>query len=101
MKMLTSKQRAFLRAMANPLDTMIQIGKDGVTQNVLNQITETIETHELLKLRVLDSSGLTAREACNQIAEALEAEPVQCIGTKFVIYKKSKENEQIRLPAAK
>ncbi|MCX7614699.1 MAG: ribosome assembly RNA-binding protein YhbY [Clostridiales bacterium] len=91
--MLTSKQRATLRAMANKLETIVQIGKSGITENVLKQADEALEAREIIKLRVLETSLLTARAACHEMAEALSAEPVQCIGTRFVLYRQSKEKK--------
>lgn len=97
--MLTSKQRAYLRAQANGLDTIQQIGKDGVTDGVIHQVREAILVRELVKLRVLDSSLLSAREASEQLCLALDAEPVQCIGSKLVLYKANpKKTGAIQLP---
>lgn len=99
--MLTSKQRAWLRGLANPLDTIQQIGKDGITDSVVQQVQEALVARELIKLRVLESSLLSAREACGILCQALEAEPVQCIGSKLVIYKANpKKADGIKLPKA-
>ncbi len=98
--MLTSKQRAFLRAKANGLDAIFQIGKGGITDNLLTQIGETLEARELIKLSVLESSMMTAKEASAAVCEALEADPVQCVGYKFVIYRRSSEKPTIVLPKA-
>ena len=96
--MLTSKQRAYLRGMANTLQTIGQIGKEGVTENVTSFADGALKARELIKLRVLESSLMTAREACGALCEALSAEPVQCIGTKFVIYRRNEEKPVIELP---
>lgn len=96
--MLTSKQRAYLRGLANSIDTIGQIGKDGITESVIASVEAALSSRELIKMRVLETSLMTAREACTEICEALSAEPVQCIGTRFVIYKKSSEKPRIELP---
>lgn len=86
---LTSKQRAQLRSMANGIDTILQVGKDGLTENLIRQANEALEARELIKGRVLDSSLLTAREACEKLCRATRSEPVQVIGSRFVLYRKS------------
>ena len=95
--MLTSKQRASLRALANSLDTVMQIGKGGVTESVVLQARQAISNKELIKVRVLESALLTAREACDFLSQAIEAQPVQCIGYRFVLYKRNEENPVIAL----
>ena len=92
-KMLTSKERATLRAMANKIDTIVQIGKGGITENVIKQADEALNARELIKLRVLETALLSAREASDELAKALSAEPIQCIGTRFVLYRQSKEKK--------
>ncbi|MBO5195687.1 MAG: ribosome assembly RNA-binding protein YhbY [Clostridia bacterium] len=93
--MLTSKQRAALRAMANPIDTIFQVGKGGVNEQMCKSIADALEARELIKLKVLDNSDYTAKEAANEIAEAVEADVVSVVGKKFVLYKESKENKTI------
>ena len=95
--MLTSKQRAQLRSMANGLDTILQIGKDGVTDAVEQSARDALRARELIKGRVLESAMLTAREACEMLCLRLDAEPVQCIGTRFVLYKRNAPNPVIEL----
>ena len=95
--MLTSKQRAQLRSMANGLDTILQIGKDGVTDAVEQSARDALRARELIKGRVLESAMLTAREACEMLCLRLDAEPVQCIGTRFVLYKRNTQNPVIEL----
>jgi len=86
---LTSKQRAQLRGMANGIDTILQVGKDGLTENVVHQANDALEARELLKGRVLENSPLTAREVCQQLSALTRSEPVQVIGTKFVLYRET------------
>lgn len=95
--MLNSRQRAQLRGLANPINATFQIGKSGIVENMVNQIRNALEIHELVKVHVLDNSPLEVREACNEMAEKTGADPVQVIGRKFIIYKRSEENPQIVL----
>ena len=89
--MLTSKQRADLRAQANDLDTTLMVGKGGVTENVLSEAARQLEARELVKGRVLEAALLSAREVCDALCEAIGADGVQCVGSKFVIYRRSEE----------
>ena len=86
--MLQSKQRAALRAAANGLDTIFQVGKGGVGDELAHQVKNALDARELIKLRVLDSSGVSAREAADELAAATGAEVVQVIGTRFVLFLK-------------
>lgn len=92
--MLTSKRRAELRSEANTLETTLMVGKGGVTDSVLAEAATQLEARELVKGRVLESAMLTAREASDAICEALWADGIQCVGSKFVIYKKSEKKAQ-------
>ena len=92
--MLTSKQRAELRAEANTLETTLMVGKGGITENVIAEAATQLEARELVKGRVLEASLLTAREACDALSEALHADGIQCVGSKFVLYKKSEKKAQ-------
>ena len=95
--MITSKQRAYLRSLSQDLDTIFQIGKGGITEEICTQISNALEARELIKARVLDSSGYTAKEAANEIAEAISCDVVSCVGTRFVLYKESKKKKRIEL----
>ena len=95
--MLTSKQRATLRSMAADLDTIFQIGKGGITEEICMQLSNALEARELIKARVLDNSGYTAKEAANEIADAIECDVVSCVGTKFVLYKESTKKKRIEI----
>jgi len=96
--MLTSKERAYLRGLANGEDTIIQIGKGGITENVIKQAQGALKARELIKARVLENSMMTAREACDELSRACLAEPVQVIGSKFVLYKMNREEPKITFP---
>ena len=95
--MLTNKQRAELRGMANSIDTILQIGKGGITETVVIQAQDALRARELIKGRVLENSMLTAREACDELAAQCKAEQVQVIGTKFVLYKRNDKEPKIVL----
>ena len=86
---LTSKQRAQLRGLANTIDTIIHIGKDGIGENLVKQTDDALEARELIKGRVLENSLLSPREAAQQLAPLTRSEVVQVIGTKFVLYRES------------
>ena len=86
---ITSKQRAQLRGMAMSIDTIIQIGKGGITESVVDSVSAALKARELVKGKVLENSMLTAREACDELCEKCRAEGVQVIGTKFVLYRES------------
>ena len=96
--MLTSKQRATLRGLSQSLDTIFQIGKGGITEEICTQIANALEARELIKARVLDNSGYSAKEAAAEIAEAIECDVVSCVGSKFVLYKESEKKKRIVLP---
>ncbi len=99
--MLTSKQRAQLRGMASTMDTIVIVGKGGITENVIAQMRDALKARELVKGKVLESSLLTAREACVALSEACKAEQVQFIGSKFVLYKRNETDPKIELVKAK
>ncbi len=94
-KMLTSKDRAKLRGIASKEDTILQIGKSGIGETVIQQAADALLKRELIKGRVLENAMLTSREAAEQLAEATASEVVQVIGTKFVLYKKNPKNPVI------
>ena len=95
--MITSKQRAYLRSLAQNLDTIFQIGKGGITEETCKQIANALEARELIKARVLDNSGYTAKEAANEIAEAIDCDVVSCVGTRFVLYEESTKKKKIEI----
>ena len=96
--MLTSKQRAYLRSLSQNLDTIFQIGKSGISDETCKQISNALEARELIKARVLDNSGYTAKDAANEIALIIGCEVVSCVGTRFVLYKESEKKKKIELP---
>lgn len=96
--MLTSKQRAYLRGLANPIETILMIGKGEFTDNIVKQADDALKARELIKGKVLENSGYSSREAAELIAEKCGAEVVQVIGSKFVLYKKNEDEPKIVLP---
>ena len=83
--MLTSKQRATLRGIASSYETILQVGKNGIGETLIQQVSDALRKRELIKLHVLENSELSAREAAEQLAEATESEVVQVIGSRFVL----------------
>lgn len=94
---ITSKQRAQLRGLAMEEDTIIQVGKGGITENLMASVNAALKARELVKGKVLENSMLTAREACDALCQACGAEGVQVIGTKFVLYKRNEKEPKIQL----
>lgn len=87
--MLTSKQRATLRGIASTYETIFQIGKGGISENLVQQTADALRKRELIKLRVLDNSEYSAKEASQELAEKTGSEVVQVIGSKFVLFKRN------------
>ena len=98
---LTSKQRAQLRALAATEDTILTVGKEDVTENVIRQAQDALRARELIKGKVLDNSMLSARGAAETLAEATKSEVVQVIGSKFVLYKRNEKEPKIELVKVK
>ena len=96
--MLKGKQRAYLRSIANTLKPITQIGKDGVTESFLEQLDSMLTSREIVKVTILETAGLDSNEAANAICEALRAEFVQAIGSKFTLYRRNNDNPKILFP---
>ena len=90
--MLTSKQRATLRGIASSYETILQVGKNGIGETLIQQVSDALRKRELIKLHVLENS-----EAAEQLAEATESEVVQVIGSRFVLYKRNPKKPVIDL----
>ncbi len=99
--MLTSKQRAYLRGLANTIDTILYVGKGGMTEQIIRQADDALTARELIKGKCLENSPITPREAADQICEAVNADGVQVIGSKFVLYRPNPDEPVIKLPKAK
>jgi RNA-binding protein len=98
--MITSKQRAYLRGLANDLPAIMQIGKGGITENLLKTFSDALEAKELIKLHVLENSGEEPKAVLYALAEALDAEAVAATGRKIVLYRASEKKPMIELPRA-
>jgi len=95
--MLNSRQRAQLRAMANEMETIFQVGKSGVSENTIKQVVDALEARELIKMRILETCPTSVRETADLVASKTNSDVVQVIGTRFILYKESKNNKTIKL----
>lgn len=97
--MITTKQRAYLRSLANGVNAILQIGKEGVTANFIENISKALDAREIVKVTVLETAPLSAREAVAEVMEKIPGtEAVQVIGRKFVVYKRNLKEPKIVLP---
>lgn len=96
--MLTNKERNFLRGMANSIDSIFQIGKGRINDNLIKQLHDALEARELIKVTVLPNSGAETKDLSRQLAEELDAKEVQVIGHKIILYRRSQKNPKIKLP---
>ncbi len=95
---MTSKQRAYLKSLSNSLDPILHVGKGGIGDALIKQADDALEARELIKLKCLENSEYSPREAAEEIAERVGAEVVFCIGSKAVIYRRASKNPKIELP---
>ena len=95
--MLTSKQRAYLRGLANNMETILIIGKGEITDNIIMQADTALTARELIKAKTLETSAYSSREAADNIAEHIGADVVQVIGSKFILYRKNIKEPKIKL----
>ncbi|MGN0488871.1 MAG: ribosome assembly RNA-binding protein YhbY [Ruminococcus sp.] len=98
--MLTSKQRAYLRGIANSIDTIVHIGKGGMSDTIIKQADDALTAREIIKGKCLENCELTPRESAEIIAEKVSADVVQVIGSKFVLYRPNPDEPVIKLPKA-
>lgn len=96
--MITSKQRAYLRGLGQSCPAIMQIGKGGISENLIKTVSDALEARELVKLTVLENSGEDPRAMLDALCEALGAEGVACVGRKIVLYRESKDKKTIELP---
>ncbi len=96
--MLTGKQRSYLKKISHGINPIFQIGKNGITDNMISEIEDALEAREIVKIKVLPNSFLECNDTANQVAKLTKSEFVQSMGNKFIIYKESKENKKIELP---
>ena len=95
--MLTSKQRAQLRGLANGMQAIFQVGKGGIGDALIKQVDDALEARELIKMTVLENAQTTYRAVADEIAAKVKADVVQVIGSKFILYRESKEHKEIVL----
>lgn len=98
---MTSKERSFLKKIANSEKAIIQIGKAAVTPEVVIAIDEALEKREIIKITILDNCTEDLKEIANKISERTHSEIVMLIGRKIVLYRESKENKKIDLKKLK
>ena len=98
--MLSGKQRSYLKKMAHELEPTVYIGKSGLTENIKKEMLTGFEARELVKVKIQEGCTLEPKEVANQLADELDAEFVQAIGRKFVLYRESKDHKKIELPRA-
>lgn len=96
--MITGKQRSYLKGIANSIDPIFQLGKNGLSDNFIQQVNDALKTREIVKVNVLKNCMLDPAAVASELAEVLGAEFVQSIGRKFVLYRQSDENATIVLP---
>lgn len=99
--MITSKQRAYLKSLANDYTSLFQVGKGGVTDNLIIQVEDALKARELIKINSLENSPLTPKEIANEIAEKANCDVVQVIGRKMIFYKRNDKEPKIILPKNK
>ncbi len=92
---LTSKQRAQLRQIANTYEPIVQIGKEGITPNLVKQTWDALEARELIKVQVLKNAPYETREACSLLCEKVHADPVLCVGYRFILYRRARKDSKI------
>ena len=95
---MTSKQRAYLRGLANKIDAIFQVGKNGISDNLIMQVNDALEARELIKLNVLETSPEYIQEIANTLSEATNSVLVQTVGNKITLYRARKKNSKIQLP---
>ncbi len=98
--MLTGKQRSYLKKLAQETEPAVYIGKAGLTDSIIDEIERNIDVNELIKCQIQKGTGLDPKDTCNEVAEAIDAEFVQAIGRRFVLYRKAREpqNRKIIIP---
>ncbi len=98
---MTSRQRAYLRGLANTMEPILHAGKGGISDAMIKQADDALEARELIKGKVLETAPATAREVAEEIAAKVNAEVVQVIGRTFVLFRQKEKDSQIKLPRAK
>lgn len=94
--MLTSKQRAHLKSVASTEDTILQVGKNGIVDTLVTQVSDALRAREIVKMKVLEGAMLTPAEAAAELSEKTKSEVVQVIGNKIVLFKRNPQNPKIK-----
>ena len=94
---ITSKQRSKLKSIAANLSPVTQIGKSGITDSVIKQLDESLEAHEMIKITVLETAFMSGKECAGILAEELNADVVQVIGFKIVLYRPASKEEKRKI----
>lgn len=94
--MLTSKQRATLRGIASTYETIFQVGKGGISDTLVQQVSDALRKRELIKIHVLDNCPLSAREVVEELSEKTESDVVQVIGSRLVLFKRNPKEPVIK-----
>ena len=95
--MISSKQRSFLRGLANPLEPIFQVGRGGLGENMIQAVSDALDARELIKIRVLKNSAEDARTVASELAEATNADVIQVIGQNIILYRRNAEEPKITL----
>lgn len=95
--MLTGKQRSYLKGLATSIDPVVSIGKSDLTDSVIRAIDDNLSARELVKVKIQEGSLLEPKETCNELAEILHAEFVTAIGSKFVLYRRAKDPDKVKI----
>ena len=95
--MITSKQRAYLRGLANGIPAIMQIGKGGIGENLIKTVSDALEARELIKMTVLENSMESPKEVANELADATDSDVVGVVGRKIILYRESVNNKRIEL----
>lgn len=95
--MITTKQRAYLRGLANDLPALYQLGKNGITEEFIASLDEALDKKELIKVSVLKNVFMSTREAMDAICEELNCIPVSCVGSKMVFYRRAKDEKNVKI----
>ncbi len=96
-QMLTSKERAYLRSLANTLEPIFQFGKGGISENFIKQIDDTLEVRELIKITVLENADADVKELASELCEKANCQSVQIIGRKIVLYRQAKDKDKRKI----
>ena len=95
---MNSKQRAYLRSLSNHIDPIFQVGKNGISENLINQLNDALKARELIKIKVLENVDIPIKDIAEEISLQTNSIIVQIMGSKITLYKRRKENTKIVLP---